>query len=348
MHIIATIGPKSMERHVLKEFIQNGADIFRLNCSHFNEGEFNSVIKYVRELNKDIHIVADLCGKKIRVSEVLTEVYKIFTGEEVYFCGEDLYSIIETGNMSDMKLIPLTVKGEELINSDIKNISLKDNTMNFEILEKKQGVIKARVICGGVIRGGKGCNIPELDRGEAFLTKKDKSDIDWALSKGVDIICQSYVDDKSDIDILNKYIKSKIGKTNKHKKPIIWAKVETQLGMDNLNSISNRVDGIVIGRGDLVPECGMLNSIELQSRAITDLVHKGSSVIIATHLLNSMKNGEKATLPEVESIYTFVKNGVSGFMLAGETSIGRTPAKTIKFLKDTINRYEKVEGEDCG
>lgn len=348
MHIIATIGPKSMEKYVLKEFIENGVDIFRLNCSHFNEDEFNMVIDYVKEINKDIHIVADLCGKKIRVSEVLTEVYKIFTGEEVYFCGEDLYSIIETKKINDMRLIPLTVKGEELMNSDIKNISLKDNTMNFEILEQKQGIIRAKVVCGGVIRGGKGCNIPDFNRGEVFLTKKDKSDIDWALTKGVDIICQSYVDSKDDIDILNKYIKSKIGKTNKYNKPKIWGKVETQLGMENLNSISNRVDAIVIGRGDLVPECGMLNSIELQSTAITDLVHKGSSVIIATHLLNSMKNGDKATLPEVESIYTFVKNGVCGFMLAGETSIGRFPVKTVKFLKEVTSRYEKVEGDWYG
>ncbi|MBB6622204.1 pyruvate kinase [Clostridium gasigenes] len=345
MHIIATIGPKSMEKHVLKEFIESGADIFRLNCSHFNEDEFNKIINYARDINKDINIVADLCGKKIRISEDLTKVYKIFDGEYVYFCGEDFYSIIETESMNDMKLIPLTVKAESLINSDIKNISLKDNTMNFEIIEKKQGVIKAKVISGGVIRGGKGCNIPELDKSDVFLTNKDKADIDWALSKGIDIICQSYVDDKSDIDIVNKYIKSKIGKGNKYKKPKIWAKVETQLGMENLNSISNRVDGIVIGRGDLVPECGMLNSIELQNDAITDLVHKGSPVIIATHLLNSMKNGDRPTLPEIESIYTFVKSGVSGFMLAGETSIGRTPTKTIKFLKEVISRYEKIEGE---
>jgi len=345
MHIIATIGPKSMEKYVLKEFMENGVDIFRLNCSHFNEDEFNRVIKYAREINKDVHIVADLCGKKIRVSEILKCVYKIFVGENVYFCGEDFYSTIETENMEEMKLIPLSVKAEALISSDIRNISLKDDTMNFEILEKRQGIIKAKVISGGVIRGGKGCNIPDLDKSETFLTKKDKSDIDWALSKGVDIICQSYVDDKSDIDIVNRYIKSKISKSNKYKKPKIWAKVETRLGMENLNSISNRVDAVVIGRGDLVPECGLLDSVDLQSKAITDLVHKGSSVIIATHLLNSMKNGERATLPEIESIYTFIKSGVSGFMLAGETSIGKTPIKTVEFLKESIDSYEKVEGE---
>lgn len=345
MHIIATVGPKSMERYVLKNLIESGVDIVRLNCSHFNEEEFNNVIDTVRDINKDVHILADLCGKKIRISEVTSKVYKIFADEEVYFCSEDFYRRIEAENIEDMKLIPLTVKAEELIKSDIRNISLKDNTMNFEILEKKQGIIKAKVISGGVIRSGKGCNIPDLDRSDSFLTSKDKKDIDWALSKDVDIICQSYVNDKSDIDILNKYIKLKIGKTNKYRKPIIWAKVETQLGIENLNAISNRADGIVIGRGDLVPECGLLNSVQLQSKAIIDLVHKGSSVIIATHLLNSMKNGDAVTLPEVESIYTFVKHGVSGFMLAGETSIGRYPNKTVKFLKEAISSYKKVEGE---
>ncbi|MGL5085513.1 MAG: pyruvate kinase, partial [Clostridium sp.] len=224
MHIIATVGPKSMDRYVLKELIESGVDIFRLNCSHFNEEEFNLVINHIRKINKDVHIVADLCGKKIRVSNELTKVYKIYENEVVYFCGEDLYNIIEANKIDDMKIIPLTIKGELLIKSNIKKISLKDNTMNFEIIEKDKGIIKAKVISGGVIRAGKGCNIPELEKGDSGLSKKDKMDIDWALKKGVDIICQSFVDDKSDIDMLNKYIKSKFIKNNKIeiKKPKIW------------------------------------------------------------------------------------------------------------------------------
>ena len=346
MHIIATIGPKSMKRCVLKELIENGVDIFRLNCSHFNEGEFNTVISSIRSINKDVHIVADLCGKKIRVSDMLLNIYKIFPDEYVYFCGEDFYSLIEKIDINDMKLIPLTVNAEVLINSNIKNISLKDDTMNFEIVEKKQGIIKAKVINGGVIRGGKGCNIPEIEKSELCLTRKDKTNIDWALSKGIDIICQSYVDNKNDISILNKYINSKISKVNNYKKPKIWAKVETRLGMENINSISNRVEAIVIGRGDLVPECGLLDSVDLQSKAIKHLVNKGSSVIIATHLLNSMKNGERATLPEMESIYTFIRSGVFGVMLAGETSIGKIPINTVKFLNETISYYERLEGAE--
>ncbi|MGL5353652.1 MAG: pyruvate kinase [Clostridium sp.] len=347
MHIIATVGPKSMERYVIKELIESGVDIFRLNCSHFNEDEFNLVISNIRKINKDIHIVADLCGKKIRVSDALTRVYKIYENEFVYFCGEDFYNIIEANKIEDKKIIPLTIKAELLISSSIKNISLKDNTMNFEIIEKDKGIIKAKVIKGGVIRAGKGCNIPELDSGEAILSKKDKMDIDWALKQGVDIICQSFVDDKSDIDILNKYIKSKIVKNKKaiSKKPKIWAKVETRRGIENINIISNRVDCIVIGRGDLVPECGIFDSVELENKAIKDLVNKGSKVIIATHILNSMKNGDVATLPEIESIYTFVKAKVSGFMLAGETSIGQKPKNTVEFLRKAIDCYNKEEEE---
>lgn len=347
MHIIATVGPKSMERHVIKDLIESGVDIFRLNCSHFNEDEFNLVISHIRKINKDVHIVADLCGKKIRVSDALTKIYKIYEHEIVYFCGEDFYSIIEANKIDDMKIIPLTLKAELLMRSKIKNISLKDNTMNFQIIEKDKGIIKAKVMSGGVIRAGKGCNIPELDKSEELLSKKDKRDIDWALSQGVDIICQSFVDDKSDIDILNKYIKSKYIKNNKlvNNRPKIWAKVETRRGIENINTISNRVDAVVIGRGDLVPECGVFDSVDLENKAITDLVHKGSNVIVATHLLNSMKNGDIATLPEIESIYTFVKAKVWGFMLAGETSIGNNPKKTVSFLKAAITCYEREEEE---
>lgn len=335
MQIIATIGPKSTDKWIIKELIENGVDILRLNCSHFNKEEFEYVIKFSKEIKRDVHILVDLCGKKIRVSKELKYIYKIYNGQEVYFCGEDFYSSIDTSKLKEMKLIPLTIGTEEIIKSDIKAISMKDNTMNFEIIEIDKGVIKTKVLRGGIIRGGKGCNLSNIYDDKAFLSEKDKENILWALDNDVDIICQSFVERKEDIKIINKLIKE----TYPNNKCKLWAKVETPTGINNIKEILELTDSIIIGRGDLVPESGILNAVNLQEQAIKTIKENDKKVIVATHILNSMKNGHPATLPEIESIYKFIKCGINGFLLAGETSIGKAPIQTVKFLKNAIEYY---------
>lgn len=335
MHIIATIGPKSTDKWIIKELIENGVDILRLNCSHFNKEEFEYVIKFSREIKRDIHIMVDLCGKKIRVSKDLKYIYKIYNGQEVYFCGEDFYRSIDTSKLNDMKLIPLTIESEEIIKSDIRSISMKDNTMTFDIIKIDKGLIRAKVIRGGIIRGGKGCNLSNIYSNRSLLSEEDKKNILWALDNDIDIICQSFVEGKEDINIINKLIKEKYSDSNCK----VWAKVETSNGISNIKEILEVVDSIVIGRGDLVPESGMLNAVNLQEEAINVIKENNKKIIIATHILNSMKNGQPATLPEMESIYKFIKCGVDGFLLAGETSIGKAPIQTVKFLKNAIEYY---------
>lgn len=337
MHIIATIGPKSTDKWVIKELIENGADIVRLNCSHFNKEEFEHVVKVAREIKGDLHILVDLCGKKIRVSKELDYIYKIYSGQEVYFCGEDFYKLIEISKLKEMKLIPLTIETEEIIKSDIKSISMKDNSMNFEIIEVNKGVIKAKVLRGGIIRGGKGCNLSNIYNNKSYLSKNDEESILWALNNDIDIICQSFVESEEDIRLVRDLI-SKEGKKNSCD---LWAKVETPRGINNLEKILKVANSIVIGRGDLVPESGILNAVDLQEKAINIIKENNKRVIIATHLLNSMKNGHPATLPEIESIRKFVKIGVDGFLLAGETSIGKAPIQTVRFLNGAINHYDK-------
>lgn len=337
MHIIATIGPKSIDKWVLKEFAEQGVDVVRLNFSHFNEEDFKSIISTVRQLGKDVKILADLCGKKVRISEKLDGIYKIYNGEEVCFCGEDVYSALHLKSIKDMKLIPLNLSGESISSQNIGKISMKDDTMRFDIKENKNGMLRAIVLKGGIIRAGKGCNLPELKRENIKLTEKDKRDILWALSEGVDIICQSYVENILDISEVKKFIEV----NSKDTDPKIWAKVETPDGIDNLNTFYAEVDAVVIGRGDLLPESGVLNAVHFEYEALEMLVKHQKTAIIATHLLNSMGKGERAMLPEVESIYNFIKIGVSGFMLAGETSVGKAPIKTVQFLKRTIEYFTK-------
>ena len=114
----------------------------------------------------------------------------------------------------------------------------------------------------------------------------------------------------------------------------------------NYNEILNRSDGIIIARGDLVPECGLIESVNEEYKLLNKLKRQvyDAEVIVAKHLLDSMKYGKKPTINEVEGIYNFIKCGVSGFLLAGETSVGKYPIKTAAYLKKLIDIYNVMYG----
>lgn len=339
MKIIATIGPNSSNRKVLAELINNGVDIFRLNFSHFYESEFIKILNDSRSIKKDISIMADLCGKKVRVAENLKSVFKVYINDIVYFCSSDVYSLIVNNN-DKSKIIPLNIKSEVIEKNDIKKISMKDGTMNFDIIDKDKIFLKAIAKDTGVVRGGKGCNIPGADLGENSLNDKDKENLKWAIDNNIDIIGQSYVESSRDILCVREYIKKVKGNQNDIK---IFSKLETIIGLNNYKEIMNCSDGIVIARGDLVPECGMEISVEQEFELLKKLRDDkyNKEIIIATHVLDSMKSRLNSNINEIESIYTFINNGATGFLLAGETSIGKYPVQTAKLLNELIKRYKK-------
>ena len=121
MKVIATIGPSSSNKKVLSELINNGVDVFRLNFSHFYQREFIRILNDSRSIKKDINIMADLCGKKVRVAENLKSIFKVYINDIVYFCSGDAYSLISSNN-DKVKIIPLNIKSEIIEKNDIKNI----------------------------------------------------------------------------------------------------------------------------------------------------------------------------------------------------------------------------------
>lgn len=339
MLIIATIGPSTKDKNVLKSLINGGVNVLRFNFSHGKIDEFNLALKEARKIKSDIHIFQDLSGRKIRVCETLPYIIKIYNNDEVIFCGEDKY-LKNKLSILDKKIIPLNVKFEELMNNSVNEISMKDNTMQFKIISKTEEGILATVINGGIVRAGKGCNIKNYNRSKMELTRKDKEDLKWGVENSVNIICQSFVEEKEDILNIKTYIKS-INKVEGYS-PKIWAKIESKTGIENIDSIIDEVDGILIGRGDMIPEVSLIETPIIQDKIINIALDKGKDIILGTHLLDSMKEGRYPNLPEVESIYYHLQKGVNGFLLAGETSVGKAPIKTVEFLHSIINKYNKI------
>lgn len=339
MRIVATIGPSIKERWVLQELISSGVSTFRFNFSHGSIEEFDEEYKLLKELKEDIHIMVDLPGSKIRISDKLPYIYKIYNGEEIIFCGEDTY--INEGysiKKGKMRVIPLNIKNEILKNEKMKSISMKDDTMRFDILYTDDKGLHVRVKKGGIVRAGKGCNIKGFSRNNIGLSLKDKTAISWGIKNKVDIICQSFVECASDIGRVKDFIEDQ--DLNGYM-PTIWAKVETPKGIDDIVSISKEVGGVLIGRGDLVPEGSIIDTPIYQNKVFEELKDYDGEIIIGTHILNSMKCGKTADLAEVDSIYNSVTKGANGFLLSGETSIGKAPIKTVKFLSKLIERYKE-------
>lgn len=338
MKIIATIGPSSMKSQVLRQLITSGLESIRLNFSHFHDEEFDKIVAEVRNSNKKVEIIGDLRGRKVRVSEIVFSTYKIHMEDIVYFCGEDMYNYLLKDKRILKNLIPLNINSKNINKYKVNKISMKDDTMNFEVLDQSKGIIKARVLNEGIIRGGKGCNIPSLAMDGGKLSTLDKESIIWALNHDIHSFCQSYVESKKDIIELKEFVK----KNNKSSKDIsYYGKVETKKGINNIEEICENVDGIIIARGDLMPECGIKDAVKNQHIAINKLKEKGyeGKIIMATHLLDSMIKGNRARYTEVESIFSFIVNGINGFLLAGETSIGKHPVETFLFLKSLIEYY---------
>lgn len=340
MKIVCSIGPNVKELRDLDNFIKAGMDYMRLNFSHANYDKFGKQIKYVKEKFHHITIIQDLQGNKLRISNLFKGQLRVKAGDVVYFCSEEFYINNPQYNKNKI-LIPVAITGEFSWINNSRKILMKDGTMEFEIIGRfdDKETIKTKVVIGGMVRGEKGLNAPGIDRNFMSLTRKDKRDIEFGLLKDVDVICLSYVTCKENIEELKAYLQE-IKKSNAQVNiPKIWAKIECREGVDNFDEILELVDGIMLGRGDLLSEIDIMEIPFVQDEIIKKMKDSQKELIIATYVLDSMKASKLPKIPEVDDLYSFIKNKVDGVMLAGEVGIGKNPIKTIEFTKSFIDKY---------
>ncbi|GIM29597.1 hypothetical protein CPJCM30710_22630 [Clostridium polyendosporum] len=350
MLVIATIGPKTLTEETLNKIIESGANSIRINFSHIPHHTASKIINYVKETYPQVKIIADIQGSKIRVSGKLKEYFKVKEKERVYFCAEDVYEdILKLWVNRDEKLIPLTIKKEQLLKHKITLIYMKDGTMKFNVKKVQGNILETTVVIGGYIRAEKGCNIPGIDRSQLSITEKDRNDILFSIKNSVDIILYSYVGYKKNIIQVKNFIERELISSDRRYCPKLWAKIETEEGAKNIKEILEDVEGIVLGRGDLVPETNLYKVPIFQHRIAQSIKHSRKDFIVATHIFDSLKNGQKPTVNELNDIFYLILSGVTGLMLTGETSVGKSPCISVKTLKYSTDYYEKIlkRSENC-
>ncbi|TDS12812.1 pyruvate kinase [Maribacter caenipelagi] len=333
--IVATLGPATSKKEVLRSMIDAGVDVFRINFSHADYDDVKERVKMIRELNDEMDtytsILADLQGPKLRVGVMAGDVV-VSPGDEITFVtGEPFEGSAERVYMN-YKEFPRDVKAGE-------RILLDDGKLMFEVVTTNgDDEVLAKVIQGGPLKSKKGVNLPNTNISLPALTKKDIKDAEFAISLEVDWIALSFVRFSQDlIDLQNI-----INKHSEHKIPII-AKIEKPEAVENIDKIVAYCDGLMVARGDLGVEVPAHEVPLIQKQLVLKAKKARIPVIIATQMMETMITSLTPTRAEVNDVANSVMDGADAVMLSGETSVGNYPVQVIEKMSSIL---ESVEGSD--
>ena len=333
--IVATLGPASAKKEVLKEMILSGLNVCRLNFSHGSYEDHAASIKMIRELNEELDqnvaILADLQGPKIRTNEMENNGVLLDVGQEIKVLVEKVIGNKERFSINYVKL-PQDVKpGERILLDDGKIVlEVKSTDGKSEIL--------CSVIQGGILSSKKGVNFPNTKISLPSLTEKDQLDLEFALDQDVDWIGLSFV--RSARDIIE--LKHRISLHGGHAKVI--AKIEKPEALECIDDIIDESDGLMVARGDLGVEIPFQNVPLIQKMLIKKGIQNAKPVIVATQMMETMITNMTPTRAEVNDVANAVLDGTDAVMLSGETSVGKYPVEVIKTMSNIIKEMETFDG----
>lgn len=328
--IIATIGPSTSSKEILKKIIQKGVTVCRLNFSHLTHEKAKKIISDIKEINQEIKahtaILADLQGPKIRVGD-LEKSIKLKKGQEITFSTKKKKGSIYINYQGFAK----DVKTKD-------RVLLDDGKIVLEVVStNNRNTVLLRVVFGGVLHSRKGVNLPNTTISLPCITSKDSEDLDFILAEKIEWIGLSFVRKAKDIKNLKKIIK----KHNANHKVV--AKIEKPEAIRNIDSIIDASDAIMVARGDLGVEVPPQKVPVYQKMIVNKCILNAKPVVIATQMLESMTKNPAATRAEVNDVANSVIDGADALMLSGETSIGRHPLKTVDTMRKIIRDIESSE-----
>ncbi len=325
--IITTVGPKTATLEMIRMLIQRGANVIRLNFSHFSHEKAREAISNIKEINRELGshtaILADLQGPKIRLGDIPKPV-RIKKGEQVVFC---------TRNKKNTILVDYKRFAKEVALKD--RVLVDDGKIGFEVVStNKKDTVVLKTLFGGTLYSRKGVNLPNTTISLPSITKKDSNDLDFILSQKIEWVGLSFVRKSKDIKDLKKTIK-KSGASHK-----VIAKIEKPEAIKNINSIIDCSDAIMVARGDLGVEVLPQKVPVYQKMIVNKCIEKSTPVIIATQMLESMTTNPTPTRAEANDVANSVIDGADALMLSGETSIGKHPLKAVDTMRKIIRGIE--------
>jgi pyruvate kinase len=329
--IVATLGPATSSLETLRQLVEAGLDVARLNLSHGTHDDHSASLANLRQAaedaNRAVGVLADLQGPKIRVGTFPDGPVELDAGDEFTITIEDV--------PGDSTRVSTTYKG---LPGDVRpgdRVLIDDGRVVLECTKTTSTDIHTRVIFGGTVSNHKGLNLPGVAVSVPALTQKDEDDLRWALRHNVDMVALSFVRSPADAEECHR-IMDEEGLTV----PLI-AKIEKPQAVERLQDIIEVFDGVMVARGDLGVELPLENVPMVQKRAVERCRDKAKPVIVATQMLESMISAPRPTRAEASDVANAVLDGADAVMLSGETSVGKYPIETVETMARIVSAAEQ-------
>ncbi len=328
--IIATLGPASKSKIIIKEIIKNGADVVRLNFSHGNYDFFSRAIKDIREISRDAGILIDLPGPKIRTGKLARKEIFLKKGGRVVLTSKNIIS--DGSNI----FINYPYLGKDIkLNS---HVYIDDGKIKIKVIKKlSEDELLSEVAIGGVLREEKGVNFPDAVLSIPSVTDNDIEFLKFGAARDVDMFAVSFVRKPEDII----YVKNFLKNNYPEKEFLIIAKIEKIEAVKNIGKIAEAADALMVARGDLGVEAPVENIPLEQKKIISAANFYKKPVITATQMLLSMVENESPTRAEVTDISNAIFDGTDSVMLSEETATGKYPACAVRYMSKIIRATEK-------
>ena len=320
--IIATVGPSLASKEKIHSAINSGVNVFRINFSHGTLDEHKKFIDWARSSKKQVAIMQDIQGPKIRTGQV-NENTVLQKSQEINLTNKEMESSDEIIYINYKNLY------EDINVND--RVFIDDGQMILKITEKQKNKLKALILIGGELRDNQGVAFPDSKLSVAAITEQDIEHLKFGTKQGVDFVAVSFVRNSDDIqavrDIIPKDIK-------------IIAKIELKTALENIDEILDISDGVMVARGDLGVQLPIEQVPFVQKQILDAANSKGKISITATEMLQSMKSSYRPTRAEVTDITNAILEGSDAVMLSAETSIGDHPNRVIEVMSNICKEVD--------
>ncbi|MBQ3591991.1 MAG: pyruvate kinase [Clostridia bacterium] len=334
--IICTMGPASNSAEMIEKMIRAGMNVARINFSHGTYEDHAAVIARLKAARKKLQvplaIMLDTKGPEIRLRQFEGGQAVLETGAEFTLyaragdcgCSGDCHGVSVTYEDLPKEVVPGTI------------VLLDDGNIEMEVLSCGEDSVRCRVTAGGIIKNGKGVNIPGVHLDMPHLSDKDREDLIFGIEQDVDLVAASFIRSKEDVVGIRKFLDYNGG----HDIRII-SKIENLEGVENFSDILDYSDGIMVARGDMGVEVAFERLPGLQKRFIKECYQSGKMVITATQMLESMITHPNPTRAEISDVANAVFDGTSAVMLSGETAVGQYPLRAVGAMAKIAEQAER-------
>lgn len=334
--IIATLGPSSDDASTIEQLHNSGMNVARLNFSHGTYEYFANLISTIRSVSNEITILLDTKGPEIRTSKVENEQDIELQYAEKVFLDND------TSKYTTTKCVQLEY--EHLFDVEVGDlVFIDDGGVGVEItkVSKEEKIIETKVTIPGKIGSKKTVSIRGHNVKIPFLSKKDRDDILYGIEQGVDVIAASFVREVQDVVELKEFLKVNDSRSTESGSPIkVISKIEHAQALENIGGIIEESFGVMVARGDLGVEAPIEKVPFIQENLIGLCNQAGKPVIVATQMLESMKNSKVPTRAEVNDVAQAILQGTDCVMLSGETANGKYPVEALSMMSKICGEYD--------